>query len=48
MERMKGHKKMLEEKAQKLSEAHYAELNTMLEKVEKKINTYERNMKYRV
>lgn len=48
MERIKNHKKMLEERAQKLGEEHVSKLEAVCEKIEKKISTYERNMKYRV
>ena len=48
MDRVKNHKKMLEQRAQKLTEEHIAKLESVCEKIEKKINTYERTMKYRV
>ena len=39
---------MLEEKAEKLSNDHLARINALYDKIEKKINAFERGLKYKI
>lgn len=47
-DKVRNSKKVIEERANKLTEEHKAKIASVSEKIEKKIQAYERNMKNRI